>query len=1013
MSRFNLAAWALRHKSIIYYFIAVLLSFGIFSFVNLGRMEDPNFTIRTMVVGAAWPGASPEQTAEQVTDKLEEKLHDLPGLDYTKSFTDGNKTVIYVNLKEDLPASEVRARWEEARNMINDEWKNLPAGVQGPVINDRFDDVFGSIYALTGEGYSFEEKRQYAEMIKRSLLSIKDVKKVELLGVQQQTVYVTMNKDKLSAYHISSEAFMNALKQQSAMVPAGTVDTKTNIVPVRVNGLFGTVGEISKMPISINGQTFTLGDIATVKEGYADPEAPLFYYNGQPSIGLTLSMADGGNNIELGQNLATQIEKLQTQLPAGLTITQVSNQPQVVKDSINEFSKSLFEAIIIVLITSFFALGIHSGIVVALTIPVIVGAAFTFMYGLGIDLHKVSLGALIISLGLLVDDAIIVVEMMLVKLEEGLNRFEAASFAYKATAFPMLSGTLITCSGFLPIFLSKGMVAEFTHSLFIVIAIALLLSWLASVLVSPVLGYRLIKVTPPKPNSIKAKLQKRSYGFFKKILQWSLGHRHIVVLATLGIFIISLLSFPLLKKEFFPSSTRPELIISLQFPQSNSLAHTKEQAASLSDLLSGDKRVNSYSYYVGQGAPRFVLPFDPENERHNLTQFVIVTNSLEDRNSLYEELRNSLPDKFPAAFTNVSFLQTGPPSKYPIMFRISGPNIKILENIAEQVKDVMKDNPTLLQVGSDWPDYTTTAKVTIDPVKARMLGIDSYTIALQLQSKISGMKVGEYYTGNQTIPITFKLDGNEQHNLALLGQIPIQTASKQYVPLSQIATIAAEQENGIVWRRNLEPTITVYATIPPTVLANSTEEAIYKDLKEIRAALPAGYKIEMDGATERSITALDNLKMPLPIMLFMICTILMFQLKRIPLMVMALLTAPLGLIGVVWTMIITRTPLGFMSILGIIALSGMIIRNSIILLDQIELHRKQGEAPLEAIINSSLLRFRPIMLTALAAILGLIPLMASAFWAPLAIAFSGGLLVATVLTLLVLPVMYALWYKVE
>lgn len=1013
MTNFNLAAWALRHKSIIYYFIAVLLASGIFSFVNLGRMEDPDFAIRTMVVGAAWPGASPEQMSEQVTDKLEEKLRDLPGIDYTKSFTDGSKTVIYVNLKEDLPSASIRPAWVEARNMITDVWSDLPSGVQGPIINDRFDDVYGNIYAITGDGFSYEEKRQYAESIKRSLQNVPDVKKIELLGVQKQTLYVQIDKDKLAAYQVSAQTILNALKQQSAMVPAGMVDTSSTNVYLRVNGLFDSPEAVREMPLHINGNTIRLGDIAEVKMDYSSPGEPSFYYNGSPGIGIAISMDAGGNNIALGKNLTARIAELQQQLPAGLTISQVSNQPQVVKDSIGEFSQSLFEAIVIVLAVSFIALGIRSGIVVALTIPVVVATTFVSMYATGIDLQKVSLGALIISLGLLVDDAIIVVEMMTLKLEEGMEHVEAATFAYKATAFPMLSGTLITCSGFLPIAISKGMVAEFTASLFIVVAIALLLSWLASVLVSPVLGYNLISVSPHETDSKKSRLKDALYSRFNKWLNWSLNHHKTVLLATVGMLIVSLLSAPLIKKEFFPASTRPELIVSLQFPQSSSLQYTKEQAAKMSDILSGDKRIDSYSYYVGEGAPRFILPFEPELSRNNYTQFIIVANSLEDRNKLYTDLNQVLDTDFPSALVSLQSLQIGPPSRYPIMLRVSGPDVKTLAEIAGKVRTEMKNTPDVYNVYFDWPESEPVAQIHIDPVKARMLGVDSYAVAIDLQGKISGMKVGEYYENTQTIPITFKLSGNEQHNLAALANIPIQTSSGAYVPLSQIATISMGQEEGIVWRRNMTPTITVSGTVPPTVLANSTAEDIYNNLKPLRDQLPPGYSISLDGAAEKSVTALTNLMVPIPIMIFFIMTILMFQLKKIPLMIMAMLTAPLGLIGIVLTMVITRTPMGFISVLGIIALSGMIIRNSIILLDQIEVHRAEGQEPREAIINSALMRFRPIMLTSLAAILGMIPLMRSAFWSPMAIAFSGGLLVATVLTLIVLPVMYATWYKIK
>ena len=1020
MKKFNLADWALRHKSIIYYFIAVLLTFGIFSFTHMGRMEDPDFTMRTMVVGVSWPGASPQQMSDQVTDKLEEKLRDLPGVDYTKSFTDGSKSVIYINLKEDLPSNKIRPAWEEARNMINDEWKSLPSGVQGPSINDRFDDVYGTIYALSGDEFSYEEKRQQAEDLKRQLLSVPNVKKITLIGVQEKSLDVTINKDKLASYQVSTQQLLTALKQQSAMVPAGMVNTDTNNVYLRINGVFDSVDAVKNMPIRINNQTIRLGDIADVTMTYKDPSSPQFYYEGKPAIGIAISMDAGANNIEFGKAIDTKLKELKTTIPAGLSLDQVSNQPHIVKESIGDFSQSLFEAIAIVLLVSFASLGIRTGIVVALTIPVVVSTTFMLMYENGIYLHKVSLGALILALGLLVDDAIIVVEMMSVKLEEGFNHWRAATFAYESTAFPMLSGTLITCAGFLPLALAEGMVAEFTKSLSIVVFMALILSWIASVLVSPVLGYKIIENKDEKPESewtrrdhIMHRLKTVFYARFESLLHWALGHHKAVLLLTLGAFILSLLSFPLIKQEFFPSSTRNEIIVSMQFPQSSSIDYTQNQAKSLDALLKDNEHIDHFTTYVGEGSPRFVLTLEPELPRANFMQTIIVTKSLEDRDALFKDLQDQLNDQYPSALINMQFVQIGPPSKYPVMLRVSGPDASEVKTIANDVKAKMQEDKDLHNIAFDWPDTEPVAQIHIDPDKARLLGINSYAVSLHLQSLLSGTKSGEYYEGNQTIPVTFRLSGNENHNLAALSSLPIQTGNGSYVPLSQIATISMSQEEGIIWHRNMMPTISIHANVGPGVLGNAKTKEIYNKLAEYRQDLPTGYTIDLDGSAEKSVTAVQKLLVPMPIMLFAIMTILMFQLKRIALMFMALFTAPLGLIGVVLALNITRTPLGFMAILGIIALSGMIIRNSIILLDQIEIHRAEGQSAREAIINSATLRFRPIMLTAIAAILGMIPLMGSVFWSPLAIAFSGGLLVATILTLIVLPVMYATWYKVK
>ena len=851
-------------------------------------------------------------------------------------------------------------------------------------------------------------------------MSVPNVKKITLIGVQEKSLDVTINKDKLASYQVSTQQLLTALKQQSAMVPAGMVNTDTNNVYLRINGVFDSVDAVKNMPIRINNQTIRLGDIADVTMTYKDPSSPQFYYEGKPAIGIAISMDAGANNIEFGKAIDTKLKELKTTIPAGLSLDQVSNQPHIVKESIGDFSQSLFEAIAIVLLVSFASLGIRTGIVVALTIPVVVSTTFVLMYENGIYLHKVSLGALILALGLLVDDAIIVVEMMSVKLEEGFNHWRAATFAYESTAFPMLSGTLITCAGFLPLALAEGMVAEFTKSLSIVVFMALILSWIASVLVSPVLGYKIIENKAEKPESewtrrdhIMHRLKTVFYARFESLLHWALGHHKAVLLLTLGAFILSLLSFPLIKQEFFPSSTRSEIIVSMQFPQSSSIDYTQNQAKSLDALLKDNEHIDHFTTYVGEGSPRFVLTLEPELPRANFMQTIIVTKSLEDRDALFKDLQDQLNDQYPSALINMQFVQIGPPSKYPVMLRVSGPDASEVKTIANDVKAKMQEDKDLHNIAFDWPDTEPVAQIHIDPDKARMLGINSYAVSLHLQSLLSGTKSGEYYEGNQTIPVTFRLSGNENHNLAALSSLPIQTGNGSYVPLSQIATISMSQEEGIIWHRNMMPTISIHANVGPGVLGNAKTKEIYNKLAEYRQDLPTGYTIDLDGSAEKSVTAVQKLLVPMPIMLFAIMTILMFQLKRIALMFMALFTAPLGLIGVVLALNITRTPLGFMAILGIIALSGMIIRNSIILLDQIEIHRAEGQSAREAIINSATLRFRPIMLTAIAAILGMIPLMGSVFWSPLVIAFSGGLLVATILTLIVLPVMYATWYKVK
>lgn len=1010
---FNLAEWALKHKSIIYFLMAVTFIMGIVSFERLGRMEDPDFTIRQMVVVAAWPGASAQQVTEQVTDKLERKIQDVPGLDYVKSYTEAGKTVIFVNLDESLPISSIRPTWRDVRSMISDEWSSLPSGVVGPTINDRFDDVYGTIYAITGDDYSYEEKRKIAEDIRRQLLSVPDVKKVELEGVQEEHIYVEINQNKLAQLQVDPQTILTLLKQQSAMEPSGMMDTDSSNVHLRVNGLFGTVESVKNLPINVGSSTIRLGDIATVRRDYATPQDALMYFNGKPAIGIALAMADGGNNLVLGENLDKHLSQIKENLPLGIEISQVSNQPKVVKDSIHEFTKSLFEAIIIVLFVSFISLGVRSGIVVALCIPMVVCATFISMYLANISLHIVSLGALIISLGLLVDDAIIVVEMMTVKLEEGMDRFHAASFAYKATAFPMLSGTLITCAGFMPVGLATGMVAEFTKTLFYVVGIALLLSWIASVMVSPVLGYELIKRVKPEKKSKFGQYTERFYVHFRQWLVWCLDQRKKVVATAAILFVISLCSFSLIKMDFFPASIRPEIIVDMTLPAGTSLANTKAETKKMSDLFYGDKRIESYSYYVGEGAPRFVLPFDPTLAKDYFAEFIVVANSVEERNDLYKDLGGTYSDKFPNARINLRYLQTGPPADYPVMLRVSGPDENKVISIAEQVRTQMEKRSDVQNISFDWPDRTATAKIHIDREKARLLNVDSYAVALDLQSKLSGSDVAEFYDGDRTIPITFRLDGKVTKDLQNLPNIPIHIGSGRYVPLSQIGTVSSSMEDGVIYRRNLQPTITVRANVVEGALGNTVTTETYKSLDTIQKNLPFGYQIKMDGSGEMSEKALKQLLVPMPAVIIFVLSVLIFQLRKIRLMLLAILTMPLGLIGVVAAMLLSGQPLGFVAILGIIALSGMIIRNAIILLDQIEQHLGGGATPWDAIIDSTLLRFRPIMLTAMAAILGMLPLMQSTFWRPMAIAFSGGLLVATIMTLLVLPCMYALCYKVK
>ncbi len=1011
MSKLNLTEWALQHKQVVYFFVILVFVAGIFSYQRLGRMEDPDFVIRQMVVSVAWPGASARQVEEQITDKIEKKLQDTPGLDYLKSYSSPGQAVIYINLKDTVNGKNVRPTWLEVRNMVNDIKGTLPQGVVGPSYNDRFDDVFGNIYALTSSEYSYEEMRVKAEEIRRTLLGVNDVKKVELIGVQSEKIYIEMENTKLAQLGIDPAIMISSVQGQSAMIASGMVETDTDNVYVRVSGMFENIEGLRNMPIRVNGKTFRLGDIANIKRGYAEPMEPKMYYNGQPAIGIALSMDKGGNILTLGRNLEKTIENIKHNVPLGMEINQVSNQPKVVKDSIDEFLKTLWEAIIIVLAVSFLSLGVRSGIVVALCIPLVIAGIFVCMDIWGIDLHKVSLGALIIALGLLVDDAIIAIEMMTVKLEQGWGRFEAACYAYRATAFPMLTGTLITCAGFIPIGFSNGVAAEFTSSLFPVITIALLLSWLISVVVTPLLGYKLIK---PKHQTQEGHdmYNTRFYRIFRNMLTWCLSHKTMVMMITVACFIGSIFLLKFVKQEFFPPSVRPELIVEMTLPEGTSLVTTQEEAKKLADCLVDDSNIESYSYYVGKGAPRFILTMEPKLPATNYAQFVIVAKNVEARNALNQKINELFDEKFENVREHIKLIQTGPPSAYPVMLRVSGYDHEKVREIATQVSQVMADNSSLMNINFDWNEKNKVMRLAIDQDKARMLGITNRGLAQALQNQISGGTIAEFYEQDRTVGIVFRIDAEERRNLAKIKELPIHIGNGKFVPLEQIAKISYEGEEGLIWRYNLKPTITVQADVVPGATGNDATKNVYEKLKSVRETLPSGYSIDISGSSEKSKKSIEFLLQTVPIMLIIIMILLMVQLQKISLMILTFLTAPLGIIGVSLAMLFTMSSMGFVAQLGILALSGMIIRNAVILIDQIEQHIKDGETAWDAIINSAVLRFRPIMLTAAAAILGMLPLVPSTFWGPMAVAIGGGLLGATVMTLLVLPTMYAVWFKV-
>ena len=1009
MKGLNLAEWAIRHKQIVYFFIIAIITGGLWSYFHLGRSEDPDFTIRQAVVTAAWPGASAQQITQQVTDPLEKKLQDTKGLDYIKSFTHDGKTVIYVNLKDSVPKEEMQTRWHEIRNLVNDEWGSLPSGVMGPYINDRFDDVYGSIYAVTGDGFSYEEKRKYAENIRRRLTGVEDVQKVELLGVQKQEIYVEMDQNKLASFGMRPSDVFAMLQQQGAMMPAGMIHTDSRNVAIRVEGLLDTVESLKELPIHVGERSFHLGDVASVTQMYADPETSLMYFNGKPAVGIAVSMAPGGNNLVLGKNLEKEIEKEKSELPAGLDIEQVADQPSVVNDSIHEFTKSLLEAIVIVMAASFLSLGFWSGIVLALCIPVVVCASFIYMKWQGIDLHIVSLGTLIVSLGLLVDDAIIVIEMMQVKLEEGMDRLAAAQAAYKGCAKPMLAGTLITAAGFIPVGFAAGQTAEYVGAFFWVIASTLLLSWVASIFVSPVLGYRFIRV---KAGEKKSAFADRAYRLFYKAIAWCIRFKKTVIIGTAAIFAGTVALIPFVNQEFFPDSVRPEIILDVNLPSGASIKETKEVMAGIADNLYGDNRVSSFSTYVGDSAPRFILLFDPLAPEDSHGQMILVDSKV--RDSLRDDTLAFIAEQYPDARAHARLITTGPPAEYPIMLRLSGKNVEDTAKFAKEAAALVSQYPGMKNVSMDWPEETPVVRLKIDQDKVRKLGGDNYSISRDLYVKLSGYKVAESYQGNQLVPISFRLEGSNAARLADLSSLPVHVGSGRYVPLGEIADISYENETSTIWRRDLHPTITIRGEAGGDKTADSVVNELYdRTLKDFREHLPDGYTLEKGGAIENSEKSVQYLAAPVPIMIFLILMILMFELDKIPLMVIAGITGPLGLIGAILSLFLTRQPMGFVSIVGMLALSGMVVRNSIILLDQIRQHLADGKKPYDAVIESAALRFRPIMLSSVTDVLGFVPLIPSPFWRPLAVSFIGGLLLATAIGLLVVPALYCWYYKVE
>lgn len=1010
MSNSNLSAWALTHQQFILFSIVILLVGGGYAYTHLGQEEDPTFTVRSMVVQAYWPGATIDQMQQQVTHKIEQKLQSIGEIDYVRSYVKAGQTQLIITLRDDTPPAKVPEVWYQVRKKIGDIAYSLPQGVRGPFFNDEFGTTFGNIYALTADGFSYAQMKAFAETSRDEFLRVPDVDQVNLVGTQDQRIYIEYSNAKLSTLGINPDQIIATLKAVNGVEPAGVIQTRAEQIQLRVSGDFDSVQSIRNIGIYANGHIFRLGDVATVKRGYVDPPTLKMFYNGQPAIGLTISMRKGGDVLRLGKQLGIVAARLESGFPVGVKLNTVSDQPKVVKSAVGEFSDSLYEAIGIVLLVCFLSLGIRTGFIVALCIPFVLAVTFLVMYLLGIDLQRISLGALIIALGLLVDDAIISVEMMVLKLEEGWDHTRAATFAYTATAFPMLTGTLITIAGFLPVAISKSGSAEYTRSLFEVVGISLIVSWFVAVLVTPYLGFKLLPDFKPKAGEDTEVYQRPFYRWFRKRVSWCLDHRASVILVTVALFVVAVALFRFVPKQFFPASDRPELMVDMWMPQAASFGAIQQQAAAMEKALQGDPDIVSVTSYVGGGSPRFYLPLNVQTQS-NLAELVVMTKGYEQREVVLNKIQHLFDTGFPNVRGRVTRLENGPPVGYPVQFRVSGNDEIRLRDIANKVMAIVRADPDARGVNMDWDERIKLLKVNIDQDKARALGVTSKSVSQALQASLSGLDITQYLEGTDSIGVYARLPAAERTDLNNLKDLNIYTKSGQYVPLSQIAKLQLASDDSIRWLRNGIPTITVQADVANGAQGNDVENALWPRIETLARTLPLGYRIELGGSLESSSKSQKAIAAVMPLVLVIVLFLLMIQLQDMRKMALVMLTAPLGIIGVTAILLVFRIPFGFVAMLGTIALFGMIIRNSVILMVQIDHALGEGADMRDAIIESTVHRFRPILLTAAAAVLAMIPLTRSVFWGPMAWAIMGGLTVATLLTLLFLPAAIAVWFR--
>ncbi|WP_164147199.1 efflux RND transporter permease subunit [Stenotrophomonas maltophilia] len=1047
MRRFNLSEWALANRPLVLFAMLAFALIGAWSYKHLGQSEDPPFTFKAMVVRTLWPGATAEQVSRQVTEPIEKALMNTGEYEFIRSYSRPGESQVIFMARDSLRSKQIPDLWYQVRKRVGDIRATLPREIVGPFFNDEFGDTYGNIYALTGKGFDYAVMRDYADRIQLELQRVPDVGKIDLVGLQDEKVWIELSNTRLATLGVSMQQVQQALADQNAVTGTSFFETATDRVQLRVTGQFNDIEAIRQFPIRAGDRTVHLGDIAEVKRGFADPASPKMRFMGEEAIGLAVAMKDGGDILKLGANLDAEFERLQKTLPAGMQLRKVSDQPQSVEESVGEFVQVLTEAVVIVLLVSFFSLGLRTGLVVGVTIPLVLAMTFFVMHYFDIGLHKISLGALVLALGLLVDDAIIAVEMMATKMEQGYDRLRAASFAWESTAFPMLTGTLITAAGFLPIATAASSTGEYTRSLFQVVTIALVVSWIAAVLFIPYLGDKMLpdlfNQQPPKPGSLSARwhakrqqwadrypalanliappqhghdhdpYQRPFYRSFRRFLDTCLRRRWWVIAATIALFIGSLMLFRFVPQQFFPDSTRPELMVDIELAEGASLRSTQAQAEKLEKLLSSREGIANYVSYVGTGSPRFYLPLDQQLPATNFAQFVVLAKDIKSRESTRDWLLHEVIPKFPDVQMRVTRLENGPPVGYPVQMRISGEHIEKVQAIARQVEAKVRGNPHVMNVNLDWSEPSKVVRLVIDQERARALGVSSAQVSQFLSSSLAGQSVSVYREGNRQIEMLLRGPADERNQLELLSSLSMPTANGGSITLSQVATMEYGFEDGIIWHRNRLPTVTVRADISDGMQPLDVVHQILPTLDGIRAELPSGYLLETGGTVEDSARGQNSIKAGMPLFLVVVATLLMLQLRSFSRAAMVLVTAPLGIIGATLFLLLFRAPFGFVALLGTIALAGMIMRNSVILIDQIQQDIDAGHDRWHSIIDATVRRFRPIVLTALAAVLAMIPLSRSAFYGSMAISIMGGLIVGTVLTLVFLPALYAAWFRVK